>query len=718
MFGRMILPRVGGAPAAWNTCVVFFQVALVGGYLYAHLAAQYLSRRLQIVFQGALFALAALSLPIAIGADWAPAVSTNPIGSVFCVLLERVGLPFFALAGAGPLLQRWYAANASSDRTYSLYSISNAGSLAALLAYPLALEPTLRLKQQSSLWTAGFVLFAVLIVVCGLVVNRGKANAATPAARLRPVLNAHGRLKWLALAFVPSTLMLSVTTFVSIDIAPIPLLWVLPLALYLITFVLAFARRPIVSDRLLGRVFLPVAVCLIALELAPSVLPIPITISLHFAAFFVIALTCHTTLASLRPEAEGLTEFYVWIGAGGALGGLFNVLLAPRLFLNVLEYPLAVAVAVALHADTQAWSRTWRSRAWEIAAVAMPGLLVALSVYLVQHAGTLLPDRLSVRYLAFFALPFVWSAALWRTPRRMGVALALVVLASSFAHVDSRIPEYVERTFFGEQRILTIGASRHLYNGTTNHGAQGLDSRMTCEPLTYYSRVGPLGQVFTALELSASAHVGIVGLGTATIAAYARPGQQWTFFEIDPAVARIARDPEYFTFLRDCAPDARIVLGDARLSLANVPDGALDLLVIDAFSSDTVPVHLLTSEAMQLYFRKLTAQGVLAVHISNRYLRLAEPIAGVSRHEGLFAFTGNDVVPDPAADDIPDIFYSRWAVVARRMADFRSLTAAGNWESLANTTGVVWTDDYSNVLSVVGWRASGLFRWLGGTFGL
>jgi hypothetical protein len=719
MFGRMILPRLGGTPAVWNTCVVFFQIALVGGYLYAHLSTRYLSLRRQIVLQVALFGLAALSLPISIGAHWAPAASTNPIGDVFRLLLGSVGLPFFVIAGSSPLLQRWYAAGAAAGPTpYLLYSASNFGSLVALLAYPAALEPALPLKQQSVFWAVGYALFATLMVLCGLHISRRQAPATVVPARPLPTsttspaaaprVHSGRRLLWIALAFIPSTLMLSVTTFISVDIAAVPLLWVLPLALYLVTFVIAFAEQRIVSARLLGALFLPTAICLIGLVLAPDVLPILVAIALHFGAFFLIALTCHTRLAALRPPVDRLTEFYLWIAVGGALGGLFNLLVAPRLFLNVLEYPLAVVAACALRPDASTWPRHWRSRAWVVAAAVTPGILVVCSVYLVKHAGSIIPDRLSVRFLVTFAIPLLWAASLWRTPRRLSVALALMVLAGSFVRFDSRPSLYVERTFFGEHRVLGSATARLLYNGTTNHGLQSVDPRLNCEPLSYYSRTGPVGQFFRALDPGTDARIGVVGLGTATMAVYARPGQGWTFFEINPAMERIARDPAYFTFLRDCAPDARVVLGDARLSLAAVPDGSLDLLVLDAFSSDAIPVHLLTTEAVELYFRKLSPRGVLALHISNRYLRLTEVVAGVSRHERLTALT-EIWVPSTADTQVSDdIFSSRCALVARRPEDLGSLTEDSRWQSLAGTAGVVWTDDYSNVFSVVGWSASGL----------
>ncbi len=743
MFARMILPLLGGTPAVWNSCVVFYQIVLFAGYLYAHVVTERLRTKPQLLLQAGLLALALIVLPISVGAAWVPPTDANPIGWVFRLLLAAVALPFFVVATSGPLLQRWFSSlgHPSSSNPYVLYAASNLGSLLALLAYPLIVEPTLRLQTQSQAWTAAYIAFIVLMGVCGAAVwkaseqaERGRTERAAGdrtvvdrAAVERAVVGSGlsrtalrksvsaaldtasddwwaTRLRWLGLAVVPSTLMLSVTTFISTDVAAVPLLWVVPLSLYLLTFVIAFANRQFLPASLLRLLFPIAVVVIVSLVLAQNAFSVVATISFHLAAFFVIALACHGELAATKPPATQLTEFYLWLSAGGAVGGLFNTLVAPQIFVSPLEYPLAAIAACALLLGMEAWPTRGVARLLAIGTALLPTALLAALVYGSGLADARLPQGVAVRFAIVFAVPLIACYAMYRTPVRMGVALTLVLFAGSFVRFYDRVPLYVERTFFGIHKVMYTGTARLLQSGTTNHGAQSIDPRLRCEPLTYYSRGGPIGQLFDSFKTGPSkSRFGVVGLGTASMASYAAPGQAWTFFEINPAVERIARDPAYFTYLRDCAPDAKVILGDARLSLAQQPDASFDLLVLDAFSSDAIPVHLITVEAMALYVRKLAPGGLLALHISNRYLELTPVVAAVSRQAGLTAVMQVHT-PTAAQEELSaEITPSRWTVLARRSGDFGPLTGDTGWQSLDTIKGPVWTDDYSNVFRVVRW---------------
>jgi hypothetical protein len=716
MFARMILPLLGGAPAVWNTCVVFYQVLLFAGYAYAHLIARRLQPRVQALSHIAWLAVALALLPIAVGPSWTPPASANPIGWVFTLLVAVVGVPFFVLATSGPLLQRWFASlgHRASANPYMLYASSNFGSLLALLAYPLLIEPSMRLRTQSVAWTVLYGVFVAVAVLCAVAIWRTPAAhipaATTPTSSAKRSHTDAGedvtamRVGWLALAFVPSTLMLSVTTYITTDVAAVPLLWVLPLSLYLLTFVLAFAARQWIPRWLLEQLA-PLAMAgTVALVLAQNVFPVLATIAWHLLGFFVIALFCHQRLAASRPHASRLTEFYLWVSAGGALGGLFNTLVAPVLFVRALEYPLmAISVSLLLPGVVFASEKLWR-RAAVILAVVMPTALLSGTIALLHVVDDRIPQVATIRYAFVFLAPLLAALLLRRKPLAMGLALALLLFQGSFVRFDNRVPLFIERTFYGEHRVLFTGKERVLTSGTTNHGAQSIRPDLACEPLTYYSRLGPVGQVMDSLSTQPNrTRFGVVGLGTGSLGAYASPGQTWTFFEINPAIERIARDPEYFTYLSTCAPQATVVIGDARLSLERIPDSSFDVLFVDAFSSDAIPVHLMTTEAMQLYFRKLAPGGILALHISNRYLALTPVVAGVAKAAGLVAAVQVHQPTDAQLTMSSEITVSRWTILARHAADFGALRDDPRWQTLDTVDGPAWTDDYSNVFDTIRW---------------
>ena len=756
LVAKMLLPLLGGTPAVWNTCLLFFQTALLAGYAYALFAAKRLTTGQQIIFQLVLLALAVVSLPITLSVATVNSVPTegNPVFWLLARLALTVGLPFFALAANSPLLQHWFAAtgHARARDPYFLYAASNAGSLLALLAYPALLEPRFDLRQQSTLWAYGYALLVALVIICALLLARSRrtqtANTRADEQRTNgddqsttdkeqrtnnqeqittdngqrttddEPLALRRRLRWLALAFVPSSLMLGATTFISTDIASLPLLWVIPLALYLLTLVLAFARRQLFSPRLLAYVLPGVTLVLLLVYLSGATQPAAFLMLLHLIYLFVAALTCHTLLAADRPAAIHLPEFYLWLSTGGALGGLFNALLAPALFNSVVEYPLAILLACLLLPrisrrnkprgqdavpDTDApVQRRTRNLLWLDLALPVALFLLALALAWVVN-------RYELEYVQALALaaggPLLVAYQFRRRPLRFALALAAVMLASTlYAQLNAR-PLHTERNFFGVLRVTRNERDtlHLLYNGSTLHGRQFTDFTQQCEPLSYYHRAGPLGQVFAAYQARpASADVAIVGLGTGATAAYSRANERWTFYEINPAVVGVARAPEYFTYLINCAhAPVSVTLGDARLQLAHAPDASYGLIVLDAFSSDAIPVHLMTAQALDLYLSKLAPGGLLAFHISNRSLDLHPVVADLAASRALACLVRDDLqAAQPEGKES-----SQWVVMARRPEDLGDLITDPRWHTLpGDPHRRVWADDFSNILSIFKWH--------------
>ncbi len=721
MVAKMVLPLLGGTPAVWNTCMVFFQALLLAGYAYAHAAPARLGLRRQVWLHGPLLVVPFLVLPIAVSRGFLPPTGSNPIPWRLGLLTISVGLPFFVVSTTAPLLQRWIAGTGhrAARDPYVLYAASNVGSMLALLGYPLLVEPHLRLQEQSRFWAIAYALLVVLIVLCAfwtLRSGRGDGSAPADAGESRsPARQAAGgestarpdappptpreRLRWTALAFVPSSLLLGVTTYLTTDIAAIPLFWVVPLALYLGTFILAFsgALRGLVAE---SRVWLPVlALWLLFTSLIGAQFQPWLGIPVHLATFFAAALLCHVELARRRPVARHLTEFYLWMSFGGVLGGIFHVLVAPFVFRSVTEYPLVLALAFLL-LPTGRGQESGSSLCWRDAAIAGAVALVTVALILLVPTRQLTPRWLGAGLV--YGSPLIATFFAIKRPSRFGLCLCAVVLAAAvFGGRESLL--HHERSFFGVLRVTRNPEDRvnQLFHGTTLHGQQSLDPARRHEPLTYYHRTGPIGQVFAAFSgPDAKPRVALVGLGTGSLATYGEPGQRLTFYEIDPAVVRIARNPRGFTFLRDSRARIDVVLGDARLRLAEAPAGAYGLLVVDAFSSDAIPVHLITREALRLYAAKLAPRGVMAFHISNRFVDLEPVLAELARDAGLTARIEHDGA-DPAAGKQGSI----WVVMARAEGDFGILTQDARWQPLAERPGTaVWTDDFSNLVSVLQWR--------------
>ncbi len=722
MFARLVLPLLGGSPAVWNTALVFFQATLLAGYAYAHASTAWLGARRQAALHLVVLLLPLAVLPIAVPANWTPPANANPAPWLLALMAVAVGLPFFAVATTSPLLQKWFAAGGHRDAAdpYFLYAASNIGSLLALLSYPLWIEPRLTLAAQSELWTWGYVGLVVLIVACAAALFRRGAFAlqtprraqdtrpasdenASDATRSTPAPTARQRARWVLLAFVPSSLMLGVTTYLSSEIAAVPLLWVIPLALYLLTFVIAFARREIFPRSLLVRALPIVVVPLVVALNMQATEPIGWLMLLHLAVFFVAALLCHSQLAAERPAAEHLTGFYLWLSIGGVLGGAFNALVAPVVFSVVAEYPLAIVLAC--------WVGLWGVGPRAVAPVRRTDWMWPLTVGLVAVVGVLALELTRWRELpavagVVFGVLALGAFVVARYPLRFALSVAALLLAGSFYHGEKGRVLHAERSFFGVHRVTLdpTGHFRLLVHGMTLHGQQSLDPARRREPLTYYHRHGPIGDVLAAVARDPAKRIGVVGLGSGSLAAYAAPRQPWTYFEIDPVVEKLARDDRYFTFLRDSPGDIRVVLGDARRSIARERDAAFDGLIVDAYSSDAIPVHLVTREALALYARKLARGGVLAFHISNLHLDLEPVFANLAGEARLVCRVRDDTdVPEPerALGRAPSV----WLVMARNAADLGALAHDSRWVAArTDPRQAVWTDDYSSLLSVFRWR--------------
>jgi hypothetical protein len=705
--GRLVLPLAGGTPAVWTTCLLFFQAALLAGYAYSHFIGDRLPVRAQATLHLAVIAVPAIALPIVVDQSWFVG-SGHPALTLLPMLARTVGLPFFALATTAPLMQRWFAAVAPKRDPYPLYAASNAGSLLALAAYPFVIEPALGLVDQGRFWAVGYGVYALLIMACACLVWREPAVTSS-----RKMTSEAGPwVRWILLSFAPSSLLMGVTTAITTDITPVPLLWVVPLAIYLLTFVLAFAGRPILPHRWICRAAPIAALALLYALLTNATKPWWAILSIHLLAFFLVALACHGELAKLKPPSEGLTRYYLLISVGGVFGGVLNAIVAPVLFqkIGLAEYPLVLALAVGLLPN--------RPRATVLegipeltgaAAFTYPFVVAAITAGVAYAANSLgWGGPLFAGML--FGVPLVLIYLLIDRPVRFGVGLALLTFAGLlFASDGGKVIDF-DRNFFGivkvsEELIHTdskITEQYHrLMHGSTLHGRQKWhDGHGVNEPLSYYGRPGPIGDAFRVAEKKGAKSIAICGLGAGSLAAYATPNQAWTFYEIDPAMVRIANDKRLFTFLSDnFAQTPKIALGDARLEMASAADGDYDLIVLDAFSSDSIPVHLLTREAIELYLRKLAPNGIVVFHISNRYLDIKPVLSAVADDLHLEIRYRFDEVPSEVADATGRTS-SIWVALARNKDSLGSIIL--NWSPVSKPPKGfrTWTDDYSNLFGV------------------
>ncbi|HWB83442.1 MAG TPA: fused MFS/spermidine synthase [Bryobacteraceae bacterium] len=654
VIAKIILPWFGGSAAVWTTCLLFFQMVLLLGYLYAHAVVRYLKPRMQMVLHAGLLVLSALALPIYPSSSWKPMGAEDPTFRILGLLAVAVGLPYFLLSTTGPLLQAWYARRYKGAMPYRLYALSNAGSMFALLSYPVMFEPVYTSHEQAAMWS---IAYGVFVVLCALTAIR---SGNMPALEIAPETSPAGKpgrkqyAYWLLLPACASVLLLAITNHLSQNVAAIPFLWVLPLSLYLLSFILCFEGRGWYRRNPYLQLF-AVAIGAMAYGMSGNLDSVELLVVLYSIGLFLCCMVCHGELVRLKPHPRYLTHFYLMISAGGAVGGILVGLIAPHVFDAYYELQgglvaCAIVVVLALHADPELrWFARWRQPAPLVACV----LTIALAGYL----GSQIRDSTK----------------------------------------DARV---LVRNFYGGLKVSDSGpasdpdATRTLTHGTINHGEQFLNPNKRDLPTTYYGPPSGIGVAIQAKEKTGPIHVGVIGLGTGTIASYGRPGDVYRYYEINPLVIGIAHTQ--FTFLPDCKASLDVVLGDARLSLEREPPQHFDVLAVDAFSSDSIPIHLLTREAMSLYFRHLKPDGILAVHISNRYLDLEPVLAGEMKALGV-----NARVVDTDDDDSQDLFGATWVLLTKPEPGFDKAEMEGSAAIEPARNVRLWTDDYSNLFQIL-----------------
>jgi hypothetical protein len=724
LFGKILLPLLGGSPAVWNTCMVFYQSILFLGYFYAHYLSTRYSQHRQILAHAAVIAISFLALPVALPENAVPPTESNPTFWLLWTLFLAIGLPFFVVSTTAPLIQKWFAniGHHTSHDPYYLYAASNVGSLIALLSYPFLLEPNIGLASQKSYWSVGYFCLCLLIAGCAFVLWKNPCQtqrndcADAKTALGESHLSLYTKLHWLALAFVPSSLLLGLTNFISTDIASVPLLWIIPLTLYLLSFVIVFSKWNDKTHSLmvtLQTIFLLPFIAYAFIN--PADLPYWAYLILHLLAFFFAVMVCHGELAKLRPHTQHLTTFYLIMSFAGMLGGMFNAFVAPFVFNAVYEYPIMIVAALLLRPGVGAFSRRTRSSpsvlmqsiTGLLLQISVPALLVIVGVVLYANVNNLLDyfDGIVISLIGLTCLTFLLRA------RPVGFALmtgAIIFLALGLHGLSSHTL-YQERTFFGvlavREAVLTDEQGKpekyhELFHGTTKHGAQRLAANLSRIPLTYFSRSGPIGQLFKEYDnIDQAWTIGVVGLGAGTLACYSKSQQHWTLYEIDPLVADVASNPVYFSYLSQCAPNAVIRIGDARLSLDKEPDQHFDLLIMDAFSSDSIPTHLLTKEALTLYFKKLKPGGIMAFHMTNRHLSLKK-VLSINAEALHFAALIQEFKPQQG---IPLVVATDWVVMAKQPETLEPLrlSGLGAWQKMPLYFDMnPWTDDFTNIVSI------------------
>jgi SAM-dependent methyltransferase len=731
VIAKIILPWFGGSAAVWTTCLLFFQMVLLLGYLYAHAVVRYLKPKTQMVLHCALLLLSAAALPIYPSASWKPSGAEEPTFAILKLLLLSVGLPYFLLSTTGPLIQAWYARRFRDAMPYRLYALSNAGSMFALISYPPLFEPFFGTHRQAILWSVGYGVF---ILVCAITALKSGGEDQVAEAKEEATAEHRPGLRqfalWIALPACASILLLATTNHLSQNVAAIPFLWVLPLSIYLLTFILTFEgsgwyrRNPYLQL---------LAVALAGMAMAnkvdsSGVVPIKILVPLFSMGLYTCCMVCHGELARLKPHPRYLTHFYLMISAGGAVGGLFVGLIAPHFFPALYEFPIGIAlcgvlVLVVIQGDREyKWFGSILSPAWILGASV---LLVVASQVAFAWRGPLLDwtgkiarifsstaDTSSLEnemVLGTMAIVAVLVVLMARSGRARGKVLAMVaelIVLTVVGYISYNIRQLTAdyrltaRNFYGALRVRDSGlpsefdATRTLTHGTINHGEQFLNPMRRDLPTTYYGPGTGVGIAIKEQGKSRAIRVGVIGLGTGTLASYGREGDYFRFYEINPLVLKFARTE--FTFLNDCKAKLEVAMGDARLSLEKEAPEKFDVLAVDAFSSDSIPVHLLTREAMEIYRRHLAPGGILAVHISNRYLDLQPVLLGETQALGLIArMIDND------EDDSADVFSATWVLITEPATGFTPEEIQRSSEITVAKPIRLWTDDYSNLFQIL-----------------
>jgi hypothetical protein len=709
MFARMALPLLGGTPAVWAIAMCFFQAVLLGGYCYAHVLKRFLKPSHAILLHLFLMALSWLSLPVHLEVSSIPPEGATAGLWLIGLMTKSIGYPFFFLSATAPLLQSWFARTTHRDagNPYFLYSASNIGSLGSLVAYPFVVEPFLGLKMQALYWSFGFAILVIAIGLCGLIMLRTLAPARIVGfAETSSATTWKQRGWWIFMAFIPSALLVAWTNHITTDIASAPFLWLPPLMLFLLTFILVFRDQPLFSmklARILQLISLPIAY---SIQFA---LPLNWTVGVIMCgaiSFFTTALICHRQLYEARPDAAHLTEFYMLMSFGGVLGGLFVSLIAPLIFTSVLEYPLLLILGIVAHQSVLTDQPLRNQLQKPLVPILIFGCIAAALIFLNKNTGNLSLLSQRTYEIAFFGA----CAFLMIRAKNMGLAALSIIMVLALNFTVQPAARLALRSYFG---VLTVADGdaenpyRLLYHGTTLHGAQRL-SEFSEKPhgLTYYSAEGGMARslVSTQQRLASAGKLGtfqIIGLGSGSLACYSKPGEDWAYYEIDHDVIKVAKDPQQFTFLSACAPNIKMIEGDARITLQNGGASKADYLLVDAFSSDSIPVHLITTEAMKLYMEHVQDDGVLVIHISNRYMDLA-PVVAANLAALDQSLKGRILDTTPAKSG--DIAFAHSIVIAisRSEATLGLIDKTGSSAPLTPTTDVQpWTDDFANLPSAM-----------------
>lgn len=711
MFGKILLPLLGGSPAVWNTCMVFYQTILFLAYLYAHYISIRQSKQRQILIHAGVILISFSALPLALPENTLPPTDSDPTFWLIGILSLAIGLPFFVVSTTSPLLQKWFAnvGHHTSGDPYYLYAASNVGSLLALLSYPFFIEPNIGLANQKTFWAIGYIALCLLICACAFMLWKIHSIKTTETSKPEATIEAlttPTKLYWLALAFVPSSLLLGLTNFISTDIASVPLLWIIPLTLYLLSFILVFSKFGYKIHGLMVKLQPMVLLPFIAYSfINPAVLPYWVNLILHLATFFLAIMVCHGELAKHRPHTKYLTDFYLIMSFAGMLGGMFNTFVAPFIFNAVYEYPIMIIAALLLRPRLFKSQRFWQQKLMFDCIfpgiVLVTGLIIYASVDNLPHYL----DLIGTALIMFTGLIYSFRDR----PSSMAIFTATLIFFTIALHGLLSNSLFQKRTFFGvisvrESKLLNEQGKpekyHEFYHGTTKHGAQRLPAHLKTTPLTYFSRQGPIGQFFKEYDdVNAQWNIAVVGLGAGTLSCYAKRSQQWKFYELDPDIVEVAQNPKYFSYLQLCGKNHIIKVGDARLSILKEPDHSLDLLIIDAFSSDSIPTHLLTQEAFTLYFKKIKTNGILAFHITNRHLALKKV---VSNHAKTMKFASLIQEFRPTTD-IPLVMATDWVIMAKDKTKLTPLEQSqlGNWQQLPLYFDMkLWTDDFTNIVTI------------------
>jgi len=694
MFSKMVLPLLGGTPQVWNTAMVFFQVSLLAGYAYAHGITKFLNIKSQGVLHLILLILFFFVLPISLTENQVPSIDHNPTLWQLTLMLMTMGGPFFIISASAPMLQRWFSFtdHKDADNPYFLYGASNLGSVSALLLYPIIIEPNIDLDQQSYSWMYGYIILIVLIVICCLSIWKIKLKkTAIKMSRKIDIITFKTRSKWIILSFIPSSLMLGVTTYITTNIASAPLIWIIPLLLFIITFIIVFSRKPIISESTASN-FLGYLIIYMFINLFIFGSGGLVNVPIHMGLFFFAALTCHSLLASSKPSAEHLTEFYLMISIGGALGGVFNALIAPNIFIVPIEYAIALAGAVFMRLSNVKQEK-----------------IKAIDVMLgVLAAGAIISLREEYSMTIKILLSAVTLVGLTLTLNKRWVfasAVLIPLLISTPGNLINFFTEdliFKDRNFFGVVRVMNNNNQRIFIDGTTIHGTQFSDKKDELKLTSYYTKTSPISDLFEyATQEFDEQKVAVLGLGVGVTACYYKKGRRFDFYEINPATINIAENPKYFSFLSNCGSPYEIYQGDARIELKKRKDHNYDFIFADAYSSDNIPIHLITREAVALYLKKLNSKGILGFNISNSYVDIEPVLTEIANSFNIKGYSklskGALIEGTNIKGEVAQAF-----AFARNKKQEEYLISKG-WKLGQKRKGVgLWTDKFSNIITVLG----------------